>query len=1094
VLVQKSSPAGAGRGTLVARSAFERRLLPSLSRWFLERLEDCSPEYLIPVETKGARLLEAILTFAREQLGATVDVPVIYSTALPYLLPGTLENARVMIVDDAWRTGNNLLRHRERVEGYGALEVETVVCVGFSENQKHDERVWCFKRAPNDEQYRELLWQVAELVIARELPPEVDHHVYRLTVPQRLPTALAALEWALAPYGTVTVDALAGAAESIYGLTLHFPTLPGVRNLPDEGLVRREGANKLRFFPDPASGDIFVVPVSFPALEVEYEQGGLVSEQRARAVLDSWPGSAASLGRLLRERASCSTPETLFRTVSACAELDLVRGLAEVLAGVYPHAGVRLDPVEELLERLYGAEVGGEVGALIKGELAGALAAGVPQREDVERAGPRLMLESKLAEMTRVIAEGLGELYRERAAQPGHDARDRIGRSLSEIQASLPDADGLLVSRCMDLGLSQMTFVPYVNTEMSGGVANEMSGGVANVRRHYRVSETARDTDGPHERIDDVRRDVAEETVALIARFLRTRTERYRDGPIPVVELTWLVAILRVLVLEDQDIELSVALSEGHPVIQLGGGIVAVTLPKAHSDMFRLTGGGVVPTANFEAAYRTNEALRLDRRGSSIELETRLGLLGELIDAELTDEKLAAALAGWAMSSDKRLGLTHVLAVLDVTLYRQRERLKIILRGEEHATRPRQRVHEGGKSAKPALEILGVLRGDWQRLVRKGWPNPNKVERSVMASIAGPKDAVGVFGVMGALVELCESLGPAVDQLERASSTLWRAQEPEELAQAEADGETLAKALARACTDVRRTLRAEPDPRPHAGSVRDQLQAAARDLLQARDILASFAAALAGSYQGPKGQRAPSQLPPRREASVLFADITKSVERLVSDGSAVSAEWKNTGLNIAAQWARAFGGVEIQDRPGDAIWLDFGQRSEAALMCAAAIQQHMRALRSSDLRSMSWALHMCIDEGRLRPFDGGAVDGDCIDRSARGAKEEYEEKGEDATLISTTAAARIGAELREDGIMHPLGHDIKLTDAELPGALMSVEVVNTSVVMRRLRDRMQALAQRINEQVQSTQQLAVEEQPASEPAQSAIQDAEAAAR
>jgi len=597
VLVQRSYPARALRSASAPCSAFERGLLPSLARWFLERVDDCSPEYLIPVETKGARLLEAILEYAREQLRSTIDVPVIYSTALPYLEAGTLENARVMIVDDAWRTGNNLLRHRQRVERYGATEVDTVVCVGFPESESPDEEnVWCFKRAPNDEQYRELLWQVAELVIARALPPEVDHHVYRLTVPQRSPVALATLEQALSLYGTVTIDAPANAAESIFGLTLHFPALPGVHKLPHEGPVREEGANKLRFFPDPDSGDIFVVPVSFPALDVEYCESGVVSEECAQAVLDTWPGKSAPLGQLLHERAIHSTPETLFRTVSACAELDLVRGLAEVLAGTYPQGSVRLEPAEELLQRLYGKQVGDAVTAQIKRELTDLLTTSAPQREpQSERpAGRRLTLDTQVAETTRQIAEGL--------------------------------------------------------------------------------------------------------------------------------------------------------------------------------------------------------------------------------------------------------------------------------------------------------------------------------------------------------VELCGSLGRALDRLEGASSALWQAEENDELKDAEEDAEAVAKAVAGVCTDVRRTLRAEPDPRPHAGDARAQLQAAARDLLEARDILASFAAALAGSYQGAKGRRAPSQLAPEREATVLFADITKSVERLVSDGFPVSAEWKNTGLNIAAQWAKAFGGAEIQDRPGDAIWLDFGQRPEAAVMCAAAIQ------------------------------------------------------------------------------------------------------------------------------------------------------------
>jgi len=130
---------------------------------------------------------------------------------------------------------------------------------------------------------------------------------------------------------------------------------------------------------------------------------------------------------------------------------------------------------------------------------------------------------------------------------------------------------------------------------------------------------------------------------------------------------------------------------------------------------------------------------------------------------------------------------------------------------------------------------------------------------------------------------------------------------------------------------------------------------------------------------------------------------------------------------------------------------------------------------------------MCIDEGTLRDGDGGAVDGDCINRSARGAKEDYEGKREDGTLLSARAAARIGAELHAAEVMSPLEHEIKLTDAELPGALMAVEVVNTGAVLRCLRDRARALAQRVAASAPSAR-----EQPADEPPQPDAQEARAA--
>ncbi len=1060
------APALGRAGSAPAHTAFERRLLPALSSWFVERVRATQPDFLIPVETKGARLLEAILEYARDHSGKPVEVPVVYATALPYLASGALENARVLIVDDALRTGNNLQRHREKVERYGVSEVDTIVCVGYPESEpqdacvSEDPSVWCFMRVADDAHYRELLWQIAELVIAHQLPPEVDHHVFSLSLPERLPQALASLWRTLDGYGQLTVDAPSTATEDQPGLTLHFPTLPGVRDLPRDGDARGEGVNKLRFFPDPRSDEIYVVPMSFPALDLPGHAQGPIDRDRAVALVDAWTSGDDAIGRLLVNAADVLHPEVVFRVLSACTEVDLVRGFARVLAGAYPNGGVTLTAQRKLFYHLYGEDVGEQVATLIDREVALELAASpFTVLAGATRPAGRstcLTLDEEVATTTDRIAQGLMDLYRDRSQAPGYEPGDRVGRSLSEIKASLPGASDLLVSRCIDQGLALTTFVPYVHIETTVDVVR--------VRRQYRVSELHRDRERPHDNIEVVRQEVSEESVALIARFLRTQTRLFADRPVPVRILTWLVAILRVLVLEDQGIELTIETGYPDPIVRLRDGTRPVTLGEPTSDMFKLEGDGILPTDNFERLYRVNSTLHLDLRESSVEFESRLGLLAGLIDA-LSEEKLEAALAGWSMSTDERLGLTFVLADLDAALDRMRRPLKLILRDEEHVHSPAE-CALSREHSEDARGKLRLLRADWQRLVHKGWPEPTKLERSLLRSIAAPKDAVGIFDFADALCELAIVLTGVVERLDAASASLWESAQGAEVTPeaAEAQAFEVARSAMRCSAEFRAAL---PGHREAANSgnlgsgARSALHAAANELLELTKIVETFAAAAAGIYQGTKGSRAPSRLPKERPAMVLFADISKAVEHALHHGFDVNADWKNSGLNMVAQWGKAFGGREVQDRPGDALWLDFGPHADGAVLCAAAVQQHMRALRSTGLDSLYWALHMAVDDGQLKDGDGGGVAGDCIDRSARCAKAEYPGKPVDAVLVTQEAAARCSSDLHNDSLMCKTPVEIPLTDAELPGSRIAPLVIDGKKIFRVLRDRVHGVAREI---------------------------------
>lgn len=133
------------------------------------------------------------------------SVPVVYGSALAFIDPDLVRESRVMIVDDAVRTVANLNRHRGRVERYGATVAQAVACIGDA-HPKAD----CYLSVGTD-LYREYVWQLTELVVARGLPPEVDHHLFELRLPGRFHPAWWELEALLAGYGTLTVDAHAAA-------------------------------------------------------------------------------------------------------------------------------------------------------------------------------------------------------------------------------------------------------------------------------------------------------------------------------------------------------------------------------------------------------------------------------------------------------------------------------------------------------------------------------------------------------------------------------------------------------------------------------------------------------------------------------------------------------------------------------------------------------------------------------------------------------------------------------------------------------------------------------------------------------------------
>jgi hypothetical protein len=202
------------------RSPFERTLLPGFSAWFADLVEELQPDLIIPVETKGARLLEAALMYARGLLGRALDVPVLYTPALAFADPTELAKSRVLLLDDAARTGSTLDSHKEHLGRYGISEVDTAVCVIGGQERLPGVHAYC--RADEGD-YREYLFQLAELVVARGLPPEIDHHVYTLTTRRPLVDVWAELIVSLSQFGELSLDGPLTSTAEIESMTPPFP-------------------------------------------------------------------------------------------------------------------------------------------------------------------------------------------------------------------------------------------------------------------------------------------------------------------------------------------------------------------------------------------------------------------------------------------------------------------------------------------------------------------------------------------------------------------------------------------------------------------------------------------------------------------------------------------------------------------------------------------------------------------------------------------------------------------------------------------------------------------------------------------------------
>jgi class 3 adenylate cyclase len=996
------------------QTPIERNLLPGIARWFAQEVERQEPDFIVPAETKGARVLDAILDYARNELGQPIRVPVLYGTALAYLEPETLRNSRIMIIDDAVRTGRNQDRHRRKIESYGAENVYAVACIGCATGSSAPPATHCYRLVEPD-LYREYVWQLTELVVARGLPPEVDHHVFSVRLPARLPLAWEMLKRSLASFGTLTLDGRAASVEDVDSMTLHFPTFAG--SAPAEITSGDSVARKVRLFADAGRDELYVVPVWFPSLRLPPGTPEDLDEGTAYSLLRAWTHSDDGLGELLVSRAHRRSPEMLFRAISTCAELELVRGIAQAISVTFDEPiSVKTD--RELFARLYGADVGEDVAAYVDQALRTEMGpAQFQSRDDGQSPRRPLTLDAKVVETTARIARSLKDLFEKRIADAGHPA-EPVGRSFAEIAtASGLEDDTLLVSRCLDYGLAMTTLVPYTDVLTNGD-------GSWRVLRKYRVSELNRDPEEPYEDFAERAQQLAEETLAFIAHYLTERSRRFGGRPCDVAVVSRLAAILRQLIIEDPKIGINARLVDGELVAELRSGPTPQTVLDVTSMLFTIDDSALVPSHTFIASYDSKK-LRLDRRGISEELEGYLELVLRAFDAEeFDDADVDTTLTCWAMSTDECLGLSYVHAHLARALDALERPLKVMLRGERHTPAPGayRAAHAYTEAAEQAI---GLLRTDWAATVRASFPRPLRRETRVLESIGAPGEGRPFFDYVSAVGAMVPAVTRLVESLDHASATLW-ADGPAEYAHG------AARAVADSTAVLERTITSmvESGDGPHLpDEPRAATVAAAEHLLRLVGIVRAFIAAFATSYRGSLRGRAVAELEDQRQSTVLFADLAGSTEHALTTDFERNYDWKNRGLNLIAQWGKAFGGYEVKDRSGDDLWLDFGKSGDPAVLCAALIQDHAAALRSTHNPATWWGFRVAIDTGTVRDAAGGNVIGLCIDRAAKLAKARRDAPSLERVWASPEAIGACSPTLREGGAIALSDTEVDLASA-----------------------------------------------------------------
>jgi hypothetical protein len=987
-------------------------MLPDFARWFLARIEAVRPDYLIPAETKGARLLDVVLDHLREELGVQLEIPVLYRPALAYLDPAKLASGRILVLDDARRTGTNYNLHVRRLLEFGAADVHAAICVCLDPDGDSDPEE-SFLLTEDAALYAECVQEMTELVAAPGLPPEVDHLVFELRTPGPLEIDWSRIEAALAPYGDLALDAPREDSGLLRPLTLHNPTLPGTTDFPIEGCVRNEGPRKLRAFPDPATGRTMVVPVAFPTLELPAEASEGLDLETAERFLRDWTGEEG-IGSLLLRVAARRDPETLFRALSVFAELDLILGLTRVFAGSLLEGPISVHVERRLIDRLFGSTVGSMVAEEIERSVEAALAEPIAPPEPLLRPEVGIFLDRTVVQACERIVEDLRGLYEKRRQALGHEPEERVGLSLAGISSAL-EMKRLLVSRCIDYGLALTSLVPYVDVD-------ERDDGSFRVERRYRVSENGGRgvEESANREVDNLR--VAQEVFAYTALHLRRRVDRYSDDEaLPLDIATGVMAVmapmlkgLNVRIAARAGTEgLSIGVRRGERWETLGDSAcrayIIVDLSEGTSATPR---PAIEPTPRFLERDAARETM-IDRRLVTWQVEGLIDTMRPLFESDIDDATLARLLSGATMSSAGPLGLSVVQGLIETALDQiESSLIRLTVTPEAEIGL----AADSESALKAARSRLDLLLTDWFAPAARKFGHPTKIESDMRRWIGVPDEDLGpVYEIPRTLLTVADCLRRLVAGLIQASDRLETSgTDPGDLP---ARTFSAAHALGDALGSLGPS-RSRPELK---GSKREQITVAADALLVTLDILRSFVAATAIDYRGPRrGEPMPAPEEPDRFRTILFPDLAGSKRHSRTNTFASDYAWKSRGLGLFAQWGRAFGGIETRKREGDCLWHEFELPGDPAVLAAAVIRVHAAALEALGVPRLKWPVHIAVHFGRVKDDAGENTIGQTVDELNELCRLGESKAGKGRVTVTQEVIDACSPNLRESPLASPI--------------------------------------------------------------------------
>lgn len=479
--------------------------------------------------------------------------------------------------------------------------------------------------------------------------------------------------------------------------------------------------------------------------------------------------------------------------------------------------------------------------------------------------------------------------------------------------------------------------------------------------------------------------EVACESIATIVYFLKRRSTAWRNRPIPEFAINKILAIMQAPLKAATCERLIVVPAEFGPQAEIeylglvagAGKRLPIKALKTRYFFLRETGHGewgVDVTDHFVKSYQ-QQALHIQSRQNDVlaHLEAHLGALTPVLDDAAIAEALTSLLTSWSICATGRLGLDYVMHDLDLALRELREPLEVLigdrpLRGD----RLQRSIYRARQRVGVAQGKIEHLLREWHMPVTARWNDPIEVERELLATVIAPKNA-GLLFQLAAII--CKCTISVIDVLAGLEATLGKGPKTPDLFLP--DTQTAPWDPAQALLELRRLCAsfrmcgAHADPALPTDDASDPATLA-REVDRVTDCIYEFAAALAMAYRMPGSTLAQQGNGPSSvvQKAILVTDMGNSTGRGIEVSHAQNVEWKNAGLNVVAQWGRAFGGSERWARDGDDVILVF-DNANSALLCACMIQEHFAALRSTSVLRLSFHFRIGIDVYPLTHADGG---------------------------------------------------------------------------------------------------------------------------